>query len=186
MNCQRISSNPLSFSWTWERSQVFTRKAWRLSVKAIANAIERMENGITEQGEPRVMLRVQTPDGAAESISAIREGIALVGQACRLGGLRWWIRCPICSEKVYALYHADGRLACSKCQRLKYVTKTVSDSARLMNHYADLAESLKKRPGPKPKRFWRYVSREDQYCRLYLQDLATFGEELRRRQTVKR
>jgi len=38
------------------------------------------------------------------------------------GGMRWWLRCPLCNRRVKLLYmpHKDSLFACRICHRLAY------------------------------------------------------------------
>jgi len=44
-----------------------------------------------------------------------------------------------------------------------------------MNHYARLREELERKPGPKPKRYWRYLAKEDFYVRRVMEGLRKWG-----------
>ena len=87
--------------------------------------------------------------------------LQLVSSACVFGGWRHFLVCPQCGHRAMALYQTGDGFACRGCAGLRYVSKTVSDDLRLMHHFADLADALEHRPGPNPRRYFRYASREN-------------------------
>jgi hypothetical protein len=102
-------------------------------------------------------------------------------EACRFGGYRWWAACPICNKFVASLYWAKDRVACRKCQGLKYMSQVCSNAPKLMHHYARLRERFESKPGPKPDRYWRYLAKEDQYVDQVMEKLSK-----RRKRMVRR
>ena len=94
-------------------------------------------------------------------------------------------RCPQCHKRKFALYLLCAALKCRQCHRLRYVAKTWRRSRKLLDHYAGLTEFLEKLPGPKPRRYLRHLSREDEYCRKYLEELSDMGERIVRFRTGK-
>jgi len=73
------------------------------------------------------------------------------------------------------LYFSGNGFVCRECLGLRYVSRNISDVGHLMAHYRRLAWELERRPGRKPKRYWRYVSREEEYCGEYIEALERFG-----------
>ncbi len=90
------------------------------------------------------------------------QALQLELQPCHFGGVRRWFLCPNCQRRVYTLYFDRG-FACRRCLRLRYISRTWSDSASLLGHYERMIELMEHRPGPKPARFYRYVEKADLY-----------------------
>lgn len=91
--------------------------------------------------------------------------LLLFPQSSRFGGQRYWVICPMCGIRRYALYFNPyrGGFACRVCYGLRYMSKTLSKPAYLAHHYERLWESLDHRPGPKPRRYWRYLERMEEF-----------------------
>ena len=174
-NSQLFSDNPQSFSVSQSRSELFTSKVWQLRVGDLLKPL-RIYAPAELTGVISGTLQIQMADGSPTNLP-----LTFLSRPCHLGGVRWLVDCPECRSLVYTLYWRNGKIGCRKCQHLRYVSKTWSKPYALMNHYGDLTERLQKRPGPKPKRYLRYVMREDQYCRLYIKDLEKWGEKVHRR-----
>ena len=65
-------------------------------------------------------------------------------------------------------------LACQECLQLKYVSKTWSAPARLMEHFGKLRETLERKPGRKGRRYWHAFAKERQYTRQVMEGLQRF------------
>lgn len=166
-----IVENSQRFSPRLTRSHFFTRPVTCLRVTDL------VRQTVQYLGDVEQMAAVQIWIGFEES-GVIQERplqLTLKSRPCRFGGSRWWAACPRCRRYVAILYLADDFVACRKCHRLKYLSQVCSDAPRLMNHYARLREDIDRRPGPRPKRYWRYLAKEDFYVRKVMEGMKKWG-----------
>ena len=72
-------------------------------------------------GDPYVRL-VYSLGGSTASMQDFDRRISLSTSPCNLGGVRYWFRCPGCSERVGVLYLAPGDVyfRCRHCNNLTY------------------------------------------------------------------
>jgi hypothetical protein len=93
--------------------------------------------------------------------------LTLGSQSCNFGGKRFWIACPLCGKRRYSLHLRDIQqgFLCRECLEHRYVSKTVSSPFRLSNQYENLVKALDHRPGPKPKRYRKFVEYHETYYR---------------------
>ena len=166
-----IIENSQRFSPRLTRADLFTRSVMRLKVTDL------VRQTVHYLGDLEHIADVQIWIGFEES-GLIKERplqLTLKSQSCRFGGSRWWAACPRCRKYAAILYLADGFVACRKCHRLKYLSQVCSDAPRLMNHYARLREDIDRRPGPRPKRYWRYLAKEDFYVRKVMDEMKKWA-----------
>jgi len=175
-----ISGNSQSFSVPLSRAELFTRKVPALRIQALVAEVAQRVGGMEQILSGAVTLRI----GGAQEGCPVDIKLCLLAQPCRFGGHRWWATCPGCRRRVAILYLVGGSLPCRKCQGLKYLSKTCSDVPRLMHHYARLREELERRPGPKPRRYWQYLKKENRYTEQVIRGLIRFGKKLDRRRAM--
>ena len=125
--------------------------------------------------EDEVVLSYRQQD-ASENWHDCRETIALEKVSCRLGGYRFWFKCPRCRQRCQKVYLLDG-CACRACWCLAYRSENESASDRLRNRLWKLETRIGK-SGIRPKgmhertfqRFWHQyqtlqIALEKQFCR---------------------
>ncbi len=113
-----------------------------------------------------------TVDGLPHS-----EALELDRTACRFGGERAWLRCPVphCRRRVARVFYSSRRFVCRKCARLVYRSQRLDLSGRgdakirkayrAMGLDPDEAELLESLPKPKGmhwstfERHWRTIER---------------------------
>ena len=175
-NRQIIFDNTLSFAVPLQASDLFTRTVWGLNVKDVVNELLIQKGQVRTVLPPVVSLRLNTGCKTDQRVRTEALSLTLFRQPCYLGGSRWWLGCPACGRKVYALYRGKDRVACRHCLQLQYASRVLSDAPRLMHHYSRLREQLEHRPGPKPRRYWKYLTKEDHFTRRVIQGLVNFGQ----------
>ncbi|HXN07357.1 MAG TPA: hypothetical protein VN944_09875 [Nitrospiria bacterium] len=157
------TDNPLFISV--KKNNLFTKDTMQISVKDILK-----NKGVPDNKVPYLNVQV----GLILNYWNDRQEFGkyytfpVSSQACHLGGKRYWICCPLCGKRRYALFLRDikGGFLCRDCLELRYVSKTVLSPIRLSRHYGNLAEALEHRPGPKPKRYRKFIEYRDDYFRL--------------------
>jgi hypothetical protein len=79
----------------------------------------------TSNGEDVLRLSYTVTPLHGES-RAVAYGIPVEWQACHFGGARPWFRCPVCDDRVGAVYDGRSRdeYACRECQGLLYESQT--------------------------------------------------------------
>ncbi|QEL19853.1 hypothetical protein [Limnoglobus roseus] len=76
-------------------------------------------------------LRVMHLDEKARDLSICT--IGLVATRCHLGGLRWWLACPVqrygspCGRRARKLYLCENTFGCRECHGLTYLCRQQSD-----------------------------------------------------------
>jgi hypothetical protein len=138
-------------------SPLFTRRCLRLTVGALLRF--RAYWTTWGPGQYQVSLGLSHQDQ-----TTARRLLTLTSQPNHFGGNRYYLLCPACGRQACGLYWAHGDFHCRKCARLRYVSKTWREDWRLTHHYHDLLEGLRRRPGPKPPRYWRYAFWSDLHC----------------------
>lgn len=68
--------------------------------------------------------------------------VTLEAEPLRLGGARWWARCPSCSRRCRWVYVRGARAACRTCCGLAYASQRQPDDARARHQLYALAERL--------------------------------------------
>ena len=166
-------SNSLSISVPLRVSNLFSTKHGQIKAKDLTPVLKRTYAlpRLPRESVVPLTLSWHTPQGALFR----HEVVTIIPQSCYFGNARWWLRCATCRRRCYDLFWRKDRFACRSCQRLRYLSKNVSDPYRLMHHFGDLTEHLRRKPGPKPRRYLRLVQREDEACRRVLADLERFG-----------
>jgi hypothetical protein len=56
--------------------------------------------------------------------------VPLVSASCGVMGKRMRLECPLCARRVCTLYHLDGRVACRRCNGLRYAAQRTSSYGR--------------------------------------------------------
>lgn len=172
-----IVENHQSFSPRLTRSDLFTRPVQGLCIQdTLRQAVARLRHNED--------LTSRTIWIGIEGVSGHKLRLILKRQPCRFGGYRWWAACPRCQRYAAVLYFVDGRVACRICHRLKYMSHVCSNAPRLMHHYARLREALEHRPGPKSRRYWTYLAKEDFNVRRVTEGLQKWGQTMSRQRTA--
>lgn len=95
---------------------------------------------------------------------------------------RWLLRCPRCGACRRALYLAHDGLACRLCLELRYQSWSERWDFPLIERMSARRELLRRRPGPKGRRFctWaRRVARVEATARAWLDGWESkYGEAL--------
>ena len=166
-------TNSLSFSVPLRVSNLFTTHHGQIKAKDLTPVLKRTYAlpRLPRESVIPLTLSWHTPQGALFR----HEAVTIILQPCYFGNARCWLRCSTCRRRCGDLFWRRDRFACRCCQRLRYVSKNVSDPYRLMHHFGDLTEQLRRRSGPKPRRYARLVQREDNACRTVLVDLERIG-----------
>lgn len=173
---QRIVENSQTFSPQLRQVYVFTQSVQGLSITDLVRQLGMHLRGPHEIASRAIYIGTETADDQTPSHLRLH----LKRRACRFGGFRWWAACPRCRKSVALLYFADAVIACRKCHGLKYLSQMCSDAPRLMHHYARLREDIDRRPGPKPKRYWRYLTKEDFYVRKVMIGMHKWAARLKK------
>jgi hypothetical protein len=179
-----LSANSLSFSPN--PSQVFTVSRPCFTVRDIQRAQPmwfQLANSACDRNTCRTLPSPLELTLAVESAGRMgnepteAHSIRLIAQPCYFGGYRFWFGCPSCLRRVYTLYIAKG-VKCRTCAGLRYCSRNWSSHLRLMHHYTDLMMLMDLRPGPRPRRFFRYDSLQHRHGLL---GLAAMSRSLERR-----
>ena len=81
---------------------------------------------------------------------------------CNYGGIRYYLRCPKCDQRMRFLYCKDGLFACRQCLKIGYFTQRLRPSVRCLimeNKYRDKIKALGGDNYKKPR--WMKTSRYD-------------------------
>jgi hypothetical protein len=87
-------------------------------------------------------------DASAVIMSCHRNGIVerttvqLTATPMRFGGNRLWFHCPWCFGRCRVLYVGARRIACWRCQRLRYRTQLETMDARAIRGMQKIARRL--------------------------------------------
>ena len=169
-------SNTLSISVPLRFSQLFTGEHGQILVKDVIRALKRVRDALPKQREMALDLNLSWQGNAFYQYQ-----VTIVSQSCHFGNVRWWLKCAECDRHVFDLFWKQQRFTCRKCQGLRYISNTWTNPTRLMHHYGELRLKTVQRPGPKAKRCWRYLLREDQAFERVLIGLKKFGKRLKKR-----
>jgi hypothetical protein len=109
----------------------------------------------------------QIAPGAAMMVSygQMRSTVYLTQTPMRFGGSRLWFRCPSCGGRCRVLYGSSRRLACWRCQRLRYRSQVEAQADRALRGMQKIARRLDPEADdiwmpPKPPRMhWRTYDR---------------------------
>ncbi len=165
-----IVENSKGFSPQLIRSELFTRPVEGLDIhEVVRQIVERFGHDDELASRPFWI--------GIEGMPSTIMRLMLKRRSCRFGGYRWSAICPRRMKNVAKLYLVNYRLACRSCHRLKYMSHICSDAPRLMHHYAHLRERFESRPGPKPRRYWQYLAKEDFYVRRVIEGLQKHGRQ---------
>lgn len=92
---------------------------------------------------------------------SVSESIGLCSTPCRLGGVRWWARCPKCDRRIAVLYLVAGRFRCRGCHGLVYESTRETPFNRACRRVQKLRRRAGAHPGigdpwpTKPHGMWR-------------------------------
>ena len=88
--------------------------------------------------------------------------VPLVSTNCGVMGQRLRLECPLCARRVCTLYHLDGRVACRRCNGLRYAAQRTSSYGRkalakrkIRRNLGDYGQLLAPKSPPKPRGMWR-------------------------------
>jgi hypothetical protein len=88
--------------------------------------------------------------------------VPLVRASCGAVGERIRVECPLCGQRVCALYYLEPRLACRRCNALWYAAQRISSAARkyltkrkIRRKLGDYGQIPSARLPPRPRRMWR-------------------------------
>ena len=88
--------------------------------------------------------------------------LPLVWANCGVMGARMRLSCPLCARRVCVLYHLDSRLACSRCNSLRYAAQRSSSFGRkalarrkIRRKLGDYGQLWSATYPPKPRGMWR-------------------------------
>src|ERR1700693_3698426 len=157
------TDNPLFISV--KKNNLFTLDIMRITVKDILK-----NRGVPNDKVPYLNIRVFLILNYWNNGQGFEKyyTFPVSSKVCHFGGKRYWIGCPSCGKCRYSLFLRDirGGFLCRDCLELRYVSNTVFAPHRLSRHYGNLAEALEHRPGPKPKRYWKFIECRDDYVRF--------------------
>ena len=170
---RKISEFPMYFGGRVPSSTLFISNQARLIVKDFIKTVAQSWPTFRKED---LTFYWHTKDGTPPALSG---SFCITCQPCHFGSVRWWFNCPQCSARVYYLYWAKDRFGCRKCQSLRYVSKNWTDPFKLANHYGKLRLQTACRPGPKAKRCWRYLVREEQAIERLMAQMKQFCERTR-------
>jgi hypothetical protein len=94
----------------------------RLSVFAVQK-IDIRDPSVKAVAKSCNALAVQLPDNSMQIVSIER-------QDCNYGGARYFLNCPKCRCKRYAIYASNGSLGCKRCSRLCHPIENLTKSNR--------------------------------------------------------
>jgi hypothetical protein len=88
--------------------------------------------------------------------------VPLVSASCGVMGQRMRLGCPLCARRVCTLYHLDGRVACRRCNGLRYAAQRTSSYGRkalakrkIRRKLGDYGQLWAAKFPPKPRGMWR-------------------------------
>ena len=88
--------------------------------------------------------------------------VPLVSASCGVMGQRMRLECPLCARRVCTLYHLDGRVACRRCNGLRYAAQRTSSYGRkalakrkIRCNLGDYGQLWAAKSPPKPRGMWR-------------------------------
>jgi hypothetical protein len=110
-------------------------------------------------------LRVMRLNGSSLELQLVTGRIVvvpLVWASCGVIGERLRLECPLCGRRVCTLYHLDGRVACRRCNGLRYAAQRTSASGRkciakrkIRRKLGDYGQLRSAKFPPKPRGMWR-------------------------------
>jgi hypothetical protein len=88
--------------------------------------------------------------------------VPLISASCGVMGERTRLECPLCGRRVCTLYYLEPRLACRRCNGLRYAAQRISSYGRkalakrkVRRKLGDYSQMWSATYPPKPRGMWR-------------------------------
>ena len=108
------------------------------------------------------LTRLQLSHIDLELVTGRVVSVPLVRADCGVMGDRMRLKCPLCDRRIVLLYHLEGRLACRRCNGLRYEAQRTSSYGRqaltrqkIRRKLGDYGQLWAIKYPPKPRGMWR-------------------------------
>jgi hypothetical protein len=108
------------------------------------------------------LMRLNSSSLDLELVAGRVVSVPLVCASCGVMGERMRLQCPLCGRRVCTLYYLEPRLACRRCNGLRYAAQRASSYGRkalakrkVRRKLGDYGQLWATRYPPKPRGMWR-------------------------------